>query len=212
MPKIESKIIFIMGVSGVGKSTIGNLLAKKLKIPFFDGDDYHPEENILKMSEGKPLNDDDRFGWLQTLNQLAIQHLHKKGCVIVCSALKESYRKILKKNTEKEAAFVFLNGSFDEIKKRINNREGHFMSADLLKSQFDTLEVPKNAINIDINLTPKNIVKVIQKELLKKAEFGLFGLGVMGKSLARNLANNGFEISLFNRHVVGKEEDVAKNF
>ena len=86
------------------------------------------------------------------------------------------------------------------------------MSSDLLKSQFDTLEEPQNAINVDISLTPNNIVKVIRKELLEKSEFGLFGLGVMGKSLSRNLANNGFNISLFNRHVEGVEENVAKNF
>ena len=73
-----------MGVSGCGKSTIGKLLAQELNIPFFDGDDFHPEKNIAKMSSGQALNDDDRFGWLQTLNKLAIKQLDNKGCVIVC--------------------------------------------------------------------------------------------------------------------------------
>jgi 6-phosphogluconate dehydrogenase len=201
-----------MGVSGVGKSTIGNLLSKKLSIPFFDGDDFHPDDNILKMSKGEPLNDNDRLGWLQILNELAIKQLTNKGCIIVCSALKESYRDILSTNIKRSTKWVFLRGSFELIKERINKRKGHFMSSDLLKSQFDILEEPKNAIEIDISLTPDNIVEVISKELLNKSEFGLFGLGVMGKSLSRNLANKGFSISLFNRHIDGKEEDVAKNF
>ncbi|WP_205860262.1 MULTISPECIES: NADP-dependent phosphogluconate dehydrogenase [Polaribacter] len=212
MSNFKTNITFIMGVSGCGKSTIGHLLSKELNVPFFDGDDFHPKKNILKMSNGEALNDDDRFGWLQTLNKLAIEQLKDKGCIIVCSALKEKYRDILNTNIKDSVKWVFLDGSFNQIKERINQREGHFMSADLLKSQFDILEAPKNAIKVDISLTPKNIVKVISKELSKKSEFGLFGLGVMGKSLARNLANKGFHISLFNRHVPGIEEDVAKNF
>ena len=143
-----------MGVSGVGKSTIGNLLSKELNIPFFDGDDYHPQENLLKMSNGIALNDDDRLGWLQTLNKLAINELNKNSCVIVCSALKESYRTILNKNIKSQTKWIFLHGTFNQIKERINQREGHFMSSDLLKSQFETLEEPRNSINIDISFRP----------------------------------------------------------
>lgn len=201
-----------MGVSGVGKSTIGNLLAATLNIPFFDGDDYHPESNILKMSKGEALNDIDRLGWLQTLNKLALKHTTNNGCVIVCSALKEKYRDILSVNIQEYLKWIFLHGTFNQITERINNREGHFMSSSLLKSQFDILEEPKNAIKADISLTPNNIIEMIKKELLEKTAFGLFGLGVMGKSLSRNLANKGFKISLFNRHVAGKEENIAVNF
>jgi 6-phosphogluconate dehydrogenase len=201
-----------MGVSGCGKSTIGKLLAQELSIPFFDGDDFHPEENIAKMSSGQALNDDDRLGWLQTLNKLAIKQLANKGCVIVCSALKESYRDILNTNIECNSKWVFLNGSFEQIRERINARKDHFMSSNLLKSQFDTLEEPKKSIEIDISLSPEKIIKKIKKEVMNISEFGLFGLGVMGKSLCRNLANNGFKISMFNRHVDGVEENIAKNF
>tara|TARA_R110002049_G_scaffold46801_1_gene135851 strand:- start:4903 stop:6765 length:1863 start_codon:yes stop_codon:yes gene_type:complete len=201
-----------MGVSGVGKSTIGNLLAATLNIPFFDGDDYHPKSNILKMSKGEALNDIDRLGWLQTLNKLALKHTTNNGCVIVCSALKEKYRDILSVNIQEYLKWIFLHGTFNQITERINNREGHFMSSNLLKSQFDILEEPKNAIKVDISLTPNNIIEMIKKELLEKTVFGLFGLGVMGKSLSRNLANKGFKISLFNRHVAGKEENIAVNF
>ncbi|APG66388.1 phosphogluconate dehydrogenase (NADP(+)-dependent, decarboxylating) [Tenacibaculum todarodis] len=201
-----------MGVSGVGKSTIGNLLSEELSIPFFDGDDFHPEENILKMSKGLALNDNDRLGWLQQLNKLAIEQQSKNGAIIACSALKKIYRDILYNSIKDSTRFVFLDGSFNQIKERINARKGHFMNSELLKSQFDALEIPQNAIKIDISLTPHKIVKLISKEMDNKAEFGLFGLGVMGKSLSRNLANNGFKIALFNRHVKDVEVDVAKNF
>lgn len=210
--KIEPNIIFIMGVSGVGKSTIGHLLSEKLGIPFFDGDDFHPAANILKMSEGEPLTDNDRFGWLQTLNTLAKEQLEDRGAIIVCSALKESYRDILSENIRKRTRWVFLSGSFQQIIKRINSRKGHFMPAHLLQSQFDILEIPQNALTIDINLTPKQIVDEISERLRGESQFGLFGLGVMGKSLSRNLAGRGYKISLYNRHVEGEEEEVALHF
>jgi len=208
-----NKIIFVMGVSGVGKSTIGKLLSESLTIPFFDGDDYHPESNISKMSRGEALNDEDRFGWLQTLNDLAVKELKQKGCVIVCSALKTSYQDILSNSIENNVKWIFLHGSYDLIRERINKRKGHFMGASLLKSQFDILEEPvSNVIKVEVSLTPENIVRVINKEIMPKSQFGLFGLGVMGKSLSRNLANNDFKISLFNRHLEGVEENVAVDF
>lgn len=201
-----------MGVSGCGKSTVGKLLAQELDIPFFDGDDFHPEANIKKMSNGQPLNDDDRQGWLETLNDLAKQQLTKNSCVIVCSALKQKYRDTLSLHIKTETKWVYLSGSFDQIFERLNSRDNHFMPPELLKSQFDTLEEPKDALRVDIGLTPENIIKTIKHELMNTSEFGLFGLGVMGKSLCRNLANNGFKITMFNRHVDGVEVDIAKNF
>jgi len=209
---MKNRVIFIMGVSGCGKSTIGNLLSEALNIPFFDGDDYHPESNILKMSKGQALNDEDRLGWLQTLNKLAIKQLKNNSCIMVCSALKKNYRDILNDSIEDKTEWIFLHGSFEQITDRINKREGHFMPSDLLKSQFDTLEIPENAITMDVELSPDEIVNKIKNELTDKSAFGLFGLGVMGKSLCRNLANNGFKISMFNRYVEGVEENIAVNF
>ena len=201
-----------MGVSGCGKSTIGKLLAQELHIPFFDGDDFHPESNIKKMSSGQALNDDDRQGWLETLNDLAKKQLTKNSCVIVCSALKQKYRDILNKGIENQTEWVHLSSSFDTIYNRINARKDHFMPSELLKSQFNALEEPKSAITIDVKLSPKEIIEKIKSELMELSEFGLLGLGVMGKSLCRNLANNGFKISMFNRHVEGVEENVAVDF
>lgn len=204
--------IFIMGVSGVGKSTIGKLVSKKLSYPFFDGDDFHPEKNIEKMAEGKPLTDDDRYQWLVNLNNLAKEQLRFNSCVIACSALKESYRNILKSDIENQVKWIFLNGSFDRIFNRIKQRKDHFMPGSLLKSQFDTLEKPLDALTIDVEMSPDKISEIIVDEIINKSEFGLIGLGVMGKSLSRNLAANNFSLSIFNRHVPHSEENIAVNF
>lgn len=149
-----------MGVSGCGKSTIGELLASKLKIPFFDGDDFHPETNVTKMAKGIPLNDKDRKDWLQSLNELATKN-KDKGAVIACSALKEAYRTQLRKDIGDKMAFVYLSGSFDDILIRLKKRKDHYMPVDLLRSQFDILEVPKDAISVSILLPPEEIVSKI---------------------------------------------------
>lgn len=201
-----------MGVSGSGKSTIGKLLSQEFNIPFYDGDDFHPKENIEKMSSGRPLNDKDRQSWLEALNGLALKELKKSNCIIVCSALKQKYREILIQNIETQSEWIYLSGSFDLISKRLNSRENHFMPSDLLKSQFDILEEPRDALRVDISLSPNEIIKTIKRGQTETTEFGIFGLGVMGKSLCRNLAKSGFKISMYNRHVVDTEVEVAKNF
>ena len=201
-----------MGVSGSGKSTIGKLLSQEFNIPFYDGDDFHPKENIEKMSSGRPLNDKDRQSWLEALNGLALKELKKSNCIILCSALKQKYREILIQNIETQSEWIYLSGSFDLISKRLNSRENHFMTSDLLKSQFDILEEPRDALRVDISLSPNEIIKTIKRGQTETTEFGIFGLGVMGKSLCRNLAKSGFKISMYNRHVVDTEVEVAKNF
>ncbi len=212
MYKTKPFVIFIIGVSGVGKSTIGNLLSKKYSISYFDGDDYHSEENIKKMSKGQSLNDDDRYGWLLALNQLAKKQLKVQNCIIACSALKEKYRDLLSKDIETNVKWVLLDGSFDQVLNRLKNREDHYMPISLLKSQFKTLEKPINALKIDIGLTTVEIVETIKKQIFNKSEFGLIGLGVMGKSLSRNIASKGIVLSVYNRHIEGLEEDIAVNF
>lgn len=156
-----STIFIIMGVSGCGKTTIGHLLANELKLPFFDGDDFHSQANVEKMSQGFPLNDEDRKGWLNSLNELARKH-GNTGAIIACSALKKVYRNQLKQGIN-SLEFIHLEGAKNEILKRMKNREGHFMPKELLDSQFNTLETPENAFQISITQTPEIIVKKIIK-------------------------------------------------
>lgn len=164
----KAPIFYVMGVSGCGKSTIGKLLAAEFDIPFFDGDDYHPEANVNKMAAGNPLNDDDRKGWLERLNELSIEHKNK-GAVIACSALKEAYREVLSLHITTQVEFIYLAGAFKEICDRLQQRENHFMPAGLLQSQFETLEVPTDAITVSIMNTPKKIIsRVIEIYKTKK--------------------------------------------
>jgi gluconokinase len=163
--ELQSAIIFIMGVSGSGKTTIGVKLAGMIGMPFFDADDYHPEANKIKMRAGIPLNDEDRYGWLVQLNKVAVENSRGKGAIIACSALKEQYREMLSKGLESPVYWVLLKGNFDLIQARLNARKGHFMPASLLRSQFDTLEAPRNAIVIDISEEPDAIVQAILEKL-----------------------------------------------
>ena len=157
-------IYIITGVSGSGKTTVGQLLAKHLNLPFYDADDFHPEENKLKMSKGIPLNDQDRFPWLKSIaNEIPVWE-HNGGGVLACSALKKSYRDILSALPDEKINWIFMSGTFDLIKKRIEERTGHFFSAELLQSQFNTLEVPGNGLHIDISATPEDIIKAILKQ------------------------------------------------
>ena len=164
------------------------------------------------MAEGNALDDDDRYDWLVKLNNLAKEQTKKNGCIIACSALKEGYRKHLNSDIEDSVKWILLDGTYENIKNRISYRKGHYMPASLLKSQFEALEIPSEALKIDIGLSPKEIINLIKDQIWYKSEFGLLGLGVMGKSLSRNLAKNGFKISIFNRHVEGLEEEVAIRF
>jgi carbohydrate kinase (thermoresistant glucokinase family) len=152
-----------MGVSGSGKTTAGKLLAERIHIPFFDADDYHPPANIEKMMAGIQLTDEDRKDWLQTMNQLAIQQQTKKGAVIACSALKQSYRDALQKNIA-EPYWFFLEGNQELILERMQKRKGHFMPPGLLQSQFDTLEPTVSAFTIPIDKNiPSIVASIIEK-------------------------------------------------
>ncbi len=151
-------IIILMGVSGTGKSTIGRGLQEQLHWPFYDADDFHPKHNIEKMASGQPLNDADRAPWLETLNQ-HLQQLQQqqRSAILACSALKRSYRDTLAK-TIKEIVFVHLTGSFELLFQRLSKRKNHFMSADMLQSQFDTLEPCPSAYEVDVIETPQTLV------------------------------------------------------
>ncbi len=129
--------IVVMGVSGSGKSTVGAALAGRLRVAFEDADDLHPPANIAKMTRGEPLDDDDRWPWLERIGQWLAEHAD--GGVIACSALKRKYRDQLRHHCP-AVEFLHLEGGRDVIERRQASRPGHFMPATLLTSQFETLE------------------------------------------------------------------------
>jgi 6-phosphogluconate dehydrogenase len=215
VPNFEAHMIcIVMGVSGSGKTTIGQLLARSLDLPFFDADDFHSPANILKMQEGQALTDLDRQEWLQRLAE-NIQAWEKLGgAVLACSALREAYRITLQSIPRTKLRWVFLEGDYALIQRRLKTRSGHFMPPQLLHSQLELLERPAYGIHININFAPEQLVQQILTELKTMnslSEFGLIGLGVMGKSLALNFAQKGIRLSIYNRHVPGQEENIAQS-
>ena len=157
-------IIILMGVSGAGKSTIGKLLAGALGWAFYEGDEFHPETNINKMKSGIPLTDADREDWLAALENLERRlEKERRNAVITCSALKQAYRDRLLNS--KAVLLVFLKGPYDLILKRMHERRGHYMKADLLESQFETLEEPSGVLTVEISQSPQVIVREIRRAL-----------------------------------------------
>ncbi len=196
-----------MGVSGSGKTTIGKRLAALLELPFEDADAYHPPANIAKMKNGTPLMDEDRWPWLETLNQRMQQW--EQGGVLACSALKESYRQLLSKNLS--IHWVYLEGSMETLLQRMEARD-HFMKPEMLQSQLDTLEPPSYALNVSISNRPEQMVsEIIAKLGTMQSDLGIVGMGVMGRSLAKNALNKGFKVSVYNRSDP-KEAHILPNF
>lgn len=206
-------VYIVMGVSGVGKTTVGKLLALQMDLSFYDADDFHPPENVEKMEAGIPLQDEDRKGWLDILAGKIKAWNQEGGAVLACSALKEKYRKQLQSIPEEELTWIYLHSTFELIKERLLLRKDHFFKPELLASQFETLESPTYGIHIDANASLEKIIQQIMQKLNNNpSQIGLYGLGVMGKSLALNMASKEVPVSVFNRHLKGVEEDVAKDF
>ena len=160
-----NKVIVVMGVSGSGKTSVGSELAQRVGWQFFDGDDFHPPQNVQKMAQGTPLNDADRIPWLETLQKLIHTQISQgNSIVLACSALKASYREILCKNNP-EVMFVHLAGDFQLIADRMRERSDHYMQANMLESQFATLEVPADAWSVSVDQPVANIVEEILQSL-----------------------------------------------
>jgi len=154
-----------MGVSGSGKTTIGQQLSDRTGYPFYDADNFHTKKNKDKMNAGIPLTDDDRRPWLENIHDFVVEKIATHDIILVCSALKQVYRDRLSKTIEENCRWVFLQGDYNTILERLNRRKGHYMPPTLLKSQFDALEVPANAIRIDIKLTPETIIENIVSKI-----------------------------------------------
>jgi len=158
-------IFIVMGVSGSGKTTVAKALAKQLGCVFYDGDDFHPPENVAKMAGGQPLDDADRTPWLARLASLIQRHAQRQEtAVLACSALKKRYRDELR--VTDQVRFVYLEGDFDLIWQRMVARAGHYMKPDMLRSQFYALEPPgaDEAISIPISQSVDEIVTSILAE------------------------------------------------
>jgi gluconokinase len=157
-------IAVVMGVSGAGKTTVGEALARELGCRFLDADDYHPPENVAKMAAGQALDDQDRGPWLDRLNRELWQcDARDASVVLACSALKESYRELLL--IDERVALVYLKGDYELIRERLDGRDGHFMKASMLDSQFAALEEPGRALTVDASSTPAEIVRTVRDSL-----------------------------------------------
>src|SRR5262252_7437898 len=163
-------ILIAMGVSGAGKSLIGEMLAERLHCTFTDGDAFHSAANKEKMHNGIPLTDEDRWPWLRTI-RAAIEEKQKaqEDAVFTCSSLKRSYRDVLR-NGDKDVCFVYLKGSREVLQARLQTRTGHFFDPSLLQSQLDTLEEPSEdeAIVVSIELTPEQIVDSVLDQMKQR--------------------------------------------
>jgi gluconokinase len=155
-------VLIVMGVAGAGKTTIGRALATSLGWEFHDGDGLHTDTSKRKMRRGIPLTDSDRAPWLAAVRALILAMLSEgRDGVVACSALKQSYRDelVVDPNSVK---VVYLKGSKQEIAERLRNRAGHFMNPELLQSQLDTLEEPRDAMVVDVSAAPEAIVNAVK--------------------------------------------------
>ena len=181
-------ILVVMGVCGSGKTVVGERLAERLGLPFFDADDFHSPENKSKMSRGIPLTDEDRLPWLSSLKALLGEHdARGEGLVLACSALREKFRVDLRSAAPARppapvaepalagrdlgaggapgVTFVYLKGDRSVIAPRMAARKGHYMNPALLDSQYEALEEPADAITVDVDAEPDVIVENVMAAL-----------------------------------------------
>lgn len=170
LPRFKAQpVIFVMGVSGCGKSSVGNALAIKIGKVFIDADDYHPQANIDKMASGVALTDVDRIPWLHSLAKVVSQKAKNNGGVVcACSALKKRYRDILRSEIDNVVLFILLDGQKEILSNRLMRRSNHYMPPSLLESQLSVLEKPSDdefSINVSIEKSIEKIVKEIVSTL-----------------------------------------------
>lgn len=168
MMLLKTMILIVMGVTGSGKTTVGKLLAAETGWEFAEGDDFHSEANRQKMHQGIPLTDEDRIPWLASMHDLVLRW-YQSGTsgILACSALKQKYREVLVDQIPQVSVrFVWLDVPREALEDRLRNRKGHYMNPDLLQSQLDTLEIPKDAVHVYGEEAPRKIVQRILDQLL----------------------------------------------
>lgn len=165
--RIENKIkiVILTGVSGVGKTFLGQKLSELTAIPFLDADDFHPEANKQKMKSGVPLNDQDRLPWLLDLNTHIKKSETAHGLILACSALKHEYKRILEKEVKNKINWVCLEANAEVIQTRLQERKSHFMPASLLQSQLDTYEPTEDALHLDTEESVETLCNAVLFEL-----------------------------------------------
>jgi gluconokinase len=157
-------VVILMGTTGAGKTTAGEMLAAQMGWEFADADNFHSAANVEKMSKGIALTDEDRKPWLDSLREQTLRWvLQGQNAVLACSALKQTYRDEL--SVGPDVKWVYLKGSYEEIAARVAARKGHYAKAGLVESQFAVLEEPKDALIVDVSGTPEQIVAEIRKGL-----------------------------------------------
>ena len=166
----QHTVVIVMGVCGVGKTSVGHTLAARLGSPYIEADDFHSNENRRAMEQGIPLSDKMRFPWLMGLARAAEKARQSETVVLACSALKHEYRNILREHIGK-VQFVFLNGDRDLLAKRITNRTDHFMPVSLLDSQIETLDPPtpeEDAIAVDVAQSKADVDNIVEQAVRAK--------------------------------------------
>lgn len=159
--------VVVMGVTGVGKTTVGRLIAQRMGACFVDADDFHPPANVAKMRAGIPLDDDDRQPWLAALNAHLKEAARRgEGVVLACSALKAAYRERLREGLP-GLRFVHLVGARELIAERLGARSGHYMNPALLDSQFAALERPDDALSVDVGPAPEELANTVCADLAR---------------------------------------------
>ncbi|BBB49646.1 gluconokinase [Pelolinea submarina] len=164
-PPCQFTAVILMGVSGSGKTTIGQLLAAQSGCDFIEGDDYHPPKNVFKMANGIPLSDADRQPWLTSLHEVLYAHAQtQRSVLLACSALKQNYRQTLAAGIP-NTHFIYLKGDYGLIAQRLAERPNHYMKAGMLASQFETLQEPEDALVVDIAQSPQIICRIVREYL-----------------------------------------------
>lgn len=169
--KERGRVAVLMGVSGAGKTTVGELVAGRLGWDFLDADDYHSAEALKKMSSGRPLDDSDRRPWLDRLSvEIRARVDRGTNTVLACSALKDAYRRKLAGGRAGDVVFVFLSVPREVLERRLGTRRGHFFRPELLESQLETLEKPGDAVTVDASVSPEETAEAVLRAIAPKKE------------------------------------------